>query len=200
MTRRQPTQGRDENIRNRRLHEGSCGQHSSSSEMANLLHSYLLRHCLSFNYLPTVWAAVEDQREQRMAAVFFSSVPLCALMKSLAATALIIRLNQTLTVLWRDDAERRKKIFILSSTSYSRSLVAKKMWDLLLFRYYNPEASFALFCKKEGGGDPLPSPSLGFSIARATETSLQPQGCSIVSAMKEPCSSSMMSPCQPLSL
>lgn len=30
-------------------------------------------------------------------------------MKSLAATALIIRLNQSLTVLWRDDAERRKE-------------------------------------------------------------------------------------------
>lgn len=77
VTRRQATQGREENIRNRRFRKGSCGQHSSSSEMANLLRSCLPQRCLSFNYLPTVGAAVEDQREQRIAALS-SAVPLSA--------------------------------------------------------------------------------------------------------------------------
>ena len=46
-------------------------------------------------------------------------------MKSLAATALIIRLNQSLSVHWRDDVERKK--LSLSFTFYSKSFVTKKI-------------------------------------------------------------------------
>ena len=51
-------------------------------------------------------------------------------MESLAVTALIIRLNLSLTVHWKDDVERKK--LILNFASYSESFVTEKTCGVYL--------------------------------------------------------------------
>lgn len=133
--------------------------------MANLLLICLPQHCLSFNYLPAVWAAVEDLRENKGLLLHFQQCP------SLNTD----EVTSCRVWLYIGEMMVKGKKLTLNFAFYSKSFAIEKMY-LLLFKCYDPEqvSFFFLFLSKK------------------RITSLLPWGGSVVSPIEEICSCSRM--------